>query len=41
MYELMGIDSEAPLPNPRGMDVTVLPTAKEDVKSGGRLKEIM
>lgn len=41
MYELMGIDPEAPLPNPRGMDVTLLPDAKEGAKSGGRLKEIM
>jgi hypothetical protein len=41
IYELLGIDPEGPLPNPRGMDVTVLPTASNGVKSGGRLKEIM
>jgi uncharacterized protein (DUF1501 family) len=41
MYELLGIDPEGPLPNPRGLDVKVLPTAAEGAKSGGRLKEIM
>jgi uncharacterized protein (DUF1501 family) len=41
MYELLGIDPEGPLPNPLGLDVTVLPTAADGVKSGGRLKEIM
>ncbi|MBU0640044.1 MAG: DUF1501 domain-containing protein [Planctomycetes bacterium] len=41
MYELLGIDPEGPLPNSRGLDVTVLPTAKDGVESGGRLKEIM
>ncbi len=41
MYELLGIDPEGPLPNPRGMDVPVLPFGEEGVKSGGRLKEIM
>lgn len=38
MYELLGIDPYGPLPNPRGLDVTVLP---KDIESGGRLKEIM
>ena len=41
MYELLGIDPEGPLPNPRGMEVSVLPTAKDGARSGGRLKEIM
>jgi hypothetical protein len=41
MYELLGIDPEGPLPNPRGLDVPVLPTGADGVKSGGRLKEIM
>jgi hypothetical protein len=41
MYQLMGIDPDGPLPNPRGMEVSVLPTAKEGARSGGRLKEIM
>jgi len=41
MYELLGIDGAAKLPNPQGLDLRVLPTATEGVKSGGRLKEIM
>ena len=38
MYTLMGIDPFGPLPNPKGIDVDVLPT---DGKSGGILKEII
>ena len=38
MYSLMGIDPYGQLPNPRGIDVAVLP---KDGKSGGILKEIM
>ena len=41
MYELLGIDPDGLLPNPRGMDVTVLPAPGGDVKSGGRLKELV
>ena len=41
MYELIGIDPDGPLPNPRGLDVRVLPSAGDGVKSGGRLREIM
>jgi hypothetical protein len=41
MYELLGIDGTAKLPNPQGLDLRVLPTAAEGVKSGGMLKEIM
>lgn len=41
MYELLGIDTEAKLPHPQGQVATVLPTAKDGAKSGGRLKEIM
>jgi hypothetical protein len=41
MYELLGIDPDGPLPNPRGLDARVLPSGEEGVKSGGRLKEIM
>ncbi len=41
MYELLGIDLNAKLPHPQGLDVRVAPTAAEGVKSGGRLKEIM
>jgi hypothetical protein len=41
MYELLGIDGDAKLPHPQGLDVRVTPTAAEGVKRGGRLKEIM
>ncbi len=40
IYSLMGIDPEAPMPNPRGLQVQVMPSAA-DGASGGRLKEIM
>jgi hypothetical protein len=38
MYELLGIDPDGPLPNPRGMDLKVMPQTEE---SGGRLREIV
>jgi hypothetical protein len=38
MYALLGIDPDAPLPNPRGLDVKVMP-AKEN--GAGRLKELV
>jgi len=41
MYELLGIDPDGPLPNPRGLAVKVLPSANDGVKGGGRLAEIM
>jgi uncharacterized protein (DUF1501 family) len=41
MYELLGIDGNAKLPNPQGLDLRVLPTAADGVKTGGRLKEII
>ncbi|MBI2900086.1 MAG: DUF1501 domain-containing protein [Planctomycetes bacterium] len=41
VYELMGIDPEAPLPNPTGLDIRVLPAKEEGAESAGRLKEIM
>jgi len=41
MYELLGIDPEGPLPNPRGMDIKVMPAAEEGAQGGGRLKEIV
>lgn len=40
IYELLGIDPDGPLPNPRGLDVRVLPAATGSA-GGGRLKEIM
>ena len=41
MYELLGIDMAGRLPHPQGQKVTVLPTAADGAKSGGRLTEIM
>ena len=41
MYELLGIDPDGPMPNSRGLNATVLPSAEEKVKSGGRLTEII
>jgi uncharacterized protein (DUF1501 family) len=40
LYGLLGIDPEAPLPNPRGLDVKVL-SGGEDQKRGGLLTEIV
>ncbi len=41
IYELLGIDPEAPLPNPRGLDVRTMPAREDGAESGGRLKELM
>lgn len=41
IYELMGIDPEAPLSNPLGMPLTVTPTAADGIPTAGRLKEIV
>ncbi len=41
IYELMGIDPDGPLPNPRNLDLALLPTKEPGVQSAGRLKEIM
>jgi len=41
MYELLGIDPDGPMPNPRGLDVKVMPSSEVGVESGGRLREIM
>jgi len=41
VYEKLGIDPHAKLPNPQGLDVRVTPTPAEGVTLGGRLKEIM
>lgn len=41
IYQRLGIDPDGPLPNPRGMDVTVLPPRQADEADGGLLKEIM
>ena len=41
MYELLGIDGNAKLPHPQGLDVTVLPSGSAAGATGGRLTEIM
>jgi hypothetical protein len=41
IYQLLGIDPDAKLPNPQGLTVHVMPSAAEEVKMGGLLKEIM
>ncbi len=41
MYVLLGIDPESPLPNPRGLDVRVLPAEEAGEETGGLLTEIM
>jgi uncharacterized protein (DUF1501 family) len=41
IYQLAGIDADAKLPHPMGLDAHVLPTAAEGVKSAGLLTEIM
>ena len=41
IYELLGIDPEGTLPNPRGLDVCVLPKPDDGVSTGARLREIM
>ena len=41
MYELLGIDPAAPLPNPQGLALRVVPTAAEGASMGGQLREIM
>lgn len=38
MYQLLGIDPDGPMPNPRGLDVKVMPTSNQ---GKGRLTEIM
>jgi hypothetical protein len=41
MYELLGIDPQAKLPHPQGLDVRVTACAADGQPSGGLLKEIM
>ncbi|MCX7825376.1 MAG: DUF1501 domain-containing protein, partial [Verrucomicrobiae bacterium] len=41
IYALAGIDANAKLPHPEGLDAYVLPSPSEGVKSTGLLKEIM
>jgi hypothetical protein len=41
MYELLGIDAAAKLPNPLGLDTRVMPVPEEHAKSAGLLREII
>ena len=41
MYELLGIDTDALLPHPEGLQIKVMPTGAEGIATGGRLREIM
>ena len=41
LYTLMGIDPDGPMPNPRGLDVKVLPADEAGEESAGLLTEIM
>ena len=41
IYELLGIDPNAKLPHPQGLDVRATPSAADGITSGGRLKEIL
>jgi len=41
MYELLGIDPQAKLPNPEGKDLPVVADQSERIPRGGRLKEIV
>ena len=41
IYTLAGIDTNALLPHPLGLEARVLPIGEEGVKSNGLLKEIM
>jgi len=41
IYTQLGIDPQAKLPNPEGLDTRVMPAADEGVKLAGLLKEIM
>ncbi len=40
LYHVLGVDPAAALPHPDGLDVRVLPTAAEGVRSHGLLKEL-
>ena len=41
IYQQMGIDTEAALPHPLGLETRVMPVIDDKMKSGGRLREIM
>lgn len=41
MYLLLGIDPEGPMPNPKGLDLQVMPSGNGEADKDGRLYEIM
>ena len=41
IYELLGIDTDSRLPNPLGMDAPVIASARDGVRTNGKLREIM
>lgn len=41
MYELLGINAAANLPNPLGVETRVIPIPDDETRSGGRLKELL
>lgn len=41
ILQLLGIDPDGPMPNPRGLDVKVMPTDEKPSEGAGRLREIM
>lgn len=41
VYELLGLDPDAKLPHPQGLDVRATPRADDGMTSGGRRREIM
>ncbi len=41
IYELVGIDPNATLPHPLGLEARLTPAAADGVQTGGRLKEIL
>ncbi|MDZ4199465.1 MAG: DUF1501 domain-containing protein, partial [Kiritimatiellia bacterium] len=41
IYQLAGIDTNAKLPHPEGLDARVLPVPDAKTKAAGRLTEIM
>jgi len=41
MYELLGMDADAKLPHPEGLDVRAIPSPPAKAPTGGRLSEIM
>jgi hypothetical protein len=41
VYELLGIDPDAKLPHPEGLDMRAMPAVADNAKRGGRVAEIM